>query len=1077
MAEGNDYYLKKRKASPSFNSSERFKVHEDSIDLLSSSPTDSFTNGFMANSESKPKRPTVFSAAGSRAPTAAAEAKPAKPAAQSTFYGRMSSYLDGPSARQSSSPQVDGPASSSFASVAPVSGSSFTTSSSPAPPSVVSNSMSTAQARFKELTSKFAANGSTGGANRSYSLSGSTSKIDRIKGQAVKRATQTGPSPARPVGASTDPLDAVSANDKEIILRLKEIFPSFPIAALSVAVRINVTFEASAAWLAKKEEYSRQALSRMNENGKPLYASSSSSPVQVISSRTREIVNLSQENPSPSPIVKKKISKSRTKYSDSEEEEEELDLGSDEEEEGPELDSDDLEEVEEEEEETVKEVRKRRNADPDAVIDEFEIEEDDILEKRLLDICNNSSKAVIIDVACCNDEAASLIVNNRPYKSLAQVRKVDFPVAEPKVVRGRGGRRPRKAAGDKAVDAALETLTGYSAVDALIHRCEALGKTISDIIKDWGINVSNVDGELEILEAAADSPSSTSTSTRGNYFAEQPKLLADDVKLKSYQQVGINWLSTLFEKKVSCILADEMGLGKTCQVIAFISHLKEIGVEGPHLIVVPSSTLANWLRECHRFSPSLAVELYYGTQSERGEIRDMLRDPETHFDVILTTYNLACGSYADSSFLQKFRFSTCVFDEGHMLKNSESERYRSLMRLNSDFRLLLTGTPLQNNLEELISLLAFIRPGVFRRPNFREALSVLFKHRARTTTNADDASNLALLSAQRIARAKSMMTPFVLRRRKDQVLKYLPSKRHRIEYCSMTSVQDELYKSEINESRRIIEAREAGTKMSRSEKSATNVLMRLRKAAIHPLLFRRIYTTEKLKKMAKAIMKEERYREANQQYIFEDMEVMSDFELHNLCGKFPSIANFALQNDEWMISGKVEKLKGMLIEMVKRGDRILIFSQFTQVLDILESVLKTLELEFLRLDGQTPVEMRQDLIDQFDTEKNLSCFLLSTKAGGFGINLACANVVIIFDMSFNPHDDRQAEDRAHRVGQTKEVEVVRLVTKDTIEEAILQLANTKLKLDQSVSNQASGESDKVEELNAEEVEKMLFKSK
>jgi SWI/SNF-related matrix-associated actin-dependent regulator 1 of chromatin subfamily A len=360
----------------------------------------------------------------------------------------------------------------------------------------------------------------------------------------------------------------------------------------------------------------------------------------------------------------------------------------------------------------------------------------------------------------------------------------------------------------------------------------------------------------------------------------------------------------------------------------------------------------------------------------------------------------------------------------------------------------------------------------------REDLAGVFKHRIKTNVRGDtedgNGANL-LLSEQRIQKAKTMMTPFVLRRKKDQVLKHLPEKRQRIEYCDMVPAQQAIYNEQMKSSRDLLEARANGEKT----KNLGNILMQLRKAAIHPLLFRRIFSDKVLKGMAKEIMKEDRYKEANETYIFEDMEVMTDAELHYLCEQFPgSIGKHLLKEDEWNNSGKIKKLLKLLPEMKARGDRILLFSQFTQVLDILERVLNHINVTFIRLDGGTPVEIRQDMIDKFHNESDITVFLLSTRAGGFGINLACANVVILFDLSFNPHDDRQAEDRAHRVGQTREVDVIRLITKDSIEESIYAVQKTKLALDKHVSSDENAqEADKTERHNASLVASMIFNTK
>jgi len=478
-------------------------------------------------------------------------------------------------------------------------------------------------------------------------------------------------------------------------------------------------------------------------------------------------------------------------------------------------------------------------------------------------------------------------------------------------------------------------------------------------------------------------------------------------------------------------------LGKTCQVISFFAHLLTKGITGPHLVVVPSSTLENWLREFANFCPELKVEPYYGSQKDRPMMREMLRKNRS-WNVLVTTYQLATGDKNDRGFLKSMKFNCCVYDEGHLLKNGNSSRYEALVKLPADFRLLLTGTPLQNNLQELASLLAFILPKVFDEK--RADLASIFKYKAKTTV--DEEANAALLSQQRIKRARAMMTPFVLRRKKAQVLKHLPTKTSRVQFCTLNDAQDKLYQEQIANARESLVARAAGKK---ANKSSSNVMMQLRKAAIHPLLFRSNYPDDKLRKMAKDITKEEVYRNNNVDYIYEDMEIMNDLELMKLCDSFPkTMGKYALKKQEWMNSGKIDELEALLINMKKNGDRVLVFSQFTQVLDILEMVLTTLDMAYLRIDGSTAVDARQDLIDQYHQETDIMVFLLSTKAGGFGINLACANKVVIFDSSFNPHDDAQASDRAHRVGQTRPVEVIRFVHPSLLLPSFpfLQMANT-----------------------------------
>ncbi|CAI4055690.1 hypothetical protein SUVZ_01G0480 [Saccharomyces uvarum] len=555
----------------------------------------------------------------------------------------------------------------------------------------------------------------------------------------------------------------------------------------------------------------------------------------------------------------------------------------------------------------------------------------------------------------------------------------------------------------------------------------------------------------------------TSTTNRNGrkpivkFFKGKPRLLSSEISLKDYQQTGINWLNLLYHNKMSCILADDMGLGKTCQVISFFAYLKQINEPGPHLVVVPSSTLENWLREFQKFCPAMKIEPYYGSLQEREELRDILERNSGKYDVIVTTYNLAAGNKYDVSFLKNRNFNVVVYDEGHMLKNSTSERFAKLMKIRANFRLLLTGTPLQNNLKELMSLLEFIMPNLFI--SKKDSFDAIFKQRAKTTD--DNKSHNPLLAQEAITRAKTMMKPFILRRRKDQVLKHLPPKHTHIQFCELNPVQRKIYDKEIKtvlEHKRMVKdgelPKDAKERSKIQSSSSKNLIMALRKASLHPLLFRNIYDAKMITKMSDAILDEPAYAEnGNREYIKEDMSYMTDFELHKLCCNFPkTLSKYQLHNNEWMHSGKIDALKKLLKTIIiDKQEKVLIFSLFTQVLDILEMVLSTLNYKFLRLDGSTQVNDRQLLIDKFYEDKEIPIFILSTKAGGFGINLVCANNVVIFDQSFNPHDDRQAADRAHRVGQTKEVNITTLITKDSIEEKIHQLAKNKLALDSYIS--------------------------
>ncbi|KAF4000574.1 SNF2 N-terminal domain family protein [Saccharomyces cerevisiae] len=309
-----------------------------------------------------------------------------------------------------------------------------------------------------------------------------------------------------------------------------------------------------------------------------------------------------------------------------------------------------------------------------------------------------------------------------------------------------------------------------------------------DVEYDDGDDDDDDDDEFVATRKNTHVVSTTSRNGRKpivKFFKGKPRLLSPEISLKDYQQTGINWLNLLYQNKMSCILADDMGLGKTCQVISFFAYLKQINEPGPHLVVVPSSTLENWLREFQKFAPALKIEPYYGSLQEREELRDILERNAGKYDVIVTTYNLAAGNKYDVSFLKNRNFNVVVYDEGHMLKNSTSERFAKLMKIRANFRLLLTGTPLQNNLKELMSLLEFIMPNLFI--SKKESFDAIFKQRAKTTD--DNKNHNPLLAQEAITRAKTMMKPFILRRRKDQVLKHLPPKHTHIQYCELNAIQ------------------------------------------------------------------------------------------------------------------------------------------------------------------------------------------------------------------------------------------------------------------------------------------------
>uniref|UniRef100_A0A4W5QIF5 SNF2 related chromatin remodeling ATPase with DExD box 1a n=1 Tax=Hucho hucho TaxID=62062 RepID=A0A4W5QIF5_9TELE len=515
----------------------------------------------------------------------------------------------------------------------------------------------------------------------------------------------------------------------------------------------------------------------------------------------------------------------------------------------------------------------------------------------------------------------------------------------------------------------------------------------------------------------------------------QPSVLNRKLQLKPYQLIGLKWFLLLHQHKLNGILADEMGLGKTIQAIAFLGRLHQDGIDGPHLITVPSSTLDNWVRELKLWCPSLKVLVYY------GESFSPLSSIQVQDNVVSCDYNLAIGNDSDRSLFRKLRLKYAVFDEGHMLKNMNSLRYRHLMAINAEHRLLLTGTPLQNNLLELMSLLNFIMPSMFSSSTTQ--IAKMFSMRGKDTPKVTYTEKYWMLYVKMCVGGCACVRMCL-----SQVLKQLPAKEEKLEFCTMSEKQHLLYQNMVGK----LKKSAIGEK-----KELCNVMMQLRKMANHPLLHRQYYTTERLKAMSHLMLKEPTHFDADPVLIQEDMAVMSDFELHRLCQQYSSLHKYQLDKDLLLDSGKFHLLQTLLATLKTKGDRVVLFSQFTMMLDIVEILLKHLGHRYVRLDGSTPIADRIVLIDDYNMDPEIFVFLLSTRAGGLGINLTSANVVIMHDIDCNPYNDKQAEDRCHRLGQTRTVQVIKLIHKDTIEGCMLQLGQKKLKLEQDMTAAEEGD--------------------
>ncbi|KAJ6803828.1 putative ATP-dependent DNA helicase CHR12 [Iris pallida] len=467
---------------------------------------------------------------------------------------------------------------------------------------------------------------------------------------------------------------------------------------------------------------------------------------------------------------------------------------------------------------------------------------------------------------------------------------------------------------------------------------------------------------------------------------EQPSLL-EGGELRPYQLEGLQWMLSLYNNNLNGILADEMGLGKTIQTISLIAYLMENkGITGPHLIIAPKAVLPNWAHEFATWVPSIVAVLYDGRQDERKVIREEYFG-EGKFSVILTHYDLIMR---DKAYLKKIHWHYMIVDEGHRLKNHECALAKTVGGYRIRRRLLLTGTPIQNSLQELWALLNFLLPHIFNSvQNFEEWFNAPFADRCEVSLN--DEEELLI-----IRRLHHVLRPFLLRRKKDEVEKYLPSKTQVILKCDLSAWQKAYYQ-QVTDIGRV----GLGSATGKS-KSLQNLSMQLRKCCNHPYLF---------------------------------------------------VGDYNMWQKEEIIrsSGKFELLDRLLPKLKRAGHRVLLFSQMTKLMDILEIYLQLHGFKYMRLDGSTKTEERGSLLKQFNApDSSYFMFLLSTRAGGLGLNLQTADTVIMFDMDWNPQMDQQAEDRAHRIGQKKEVRVFVLVSVGSIEEEILERAKQKMGIDAKV---------------------------
>ena len=480
-----------------------------------------------------------------------------------------------------------------------------------------------------------------------------------------------------------------------------------------------------------------------------------------------------------------------------------------------------------------------------------------------------------------------------------------------------------------------------------------------------------------------------------------PKAL--NAELRPYQKEGFKWINEITDLGFGGVLADDMGLGKTLQIIAFLLSQKK----SKSIVVVPTSVIYNWMDEFEKFAPSIRVGLVHGSKSKREKVlRDFKRglgikvEEENlkeksyeKYDVLLTTYGTLKN---DEKAYENLSFDYCIIDEAQNIKNPTAQATLSVKNIKSRCNIALTGTPIENNLMELWSIFDFVMPGyLFTKERFRERFIL-------------DESNLSEL--------KSLITPFILRRLKEDVLSELPEKLEKKYLVEMKGKQKQLYSFYVKAIKNELNENKSSEKSGKNKINLFAYLTKLREICLDPSL------------------------------------VVSDYK-----GE----------------SSKLTVVKEIVKDASESGKKILLFSQFTSVLKKIEEDFRKEDISYLYLDGGTSARERVERVKKFNEDSNIKVFLISLKAGGVGLNLTSASVVIHFDPWWNPAVEDQATDRAHRFGQENKVEVIKLVAKDTIEEKIVLMQEDKRELIQSLMDGKTMDGKGLKRLTEEEISKLF----
>jgi SNF2 family DNA or RNA helicase len=435
--------------------------------------------------------------------------------------------------------------------------------------------------------------------------------------------------------------------------------------------------------------------------------------------------------------------------------------------------------------------------------------------------------------------------------------------------------------------------------------------------------------------------------------------------MRTYQKAGFQWLKMLQHFGLSGILADEMGLGKTIQAISILSDLQPDKIS---IVICPKTLLFNWAAEIEKFNRNLTYLIYEGSQQERSVLLENL-----NVNVLLASYSIIQN---DIKSLAEIDFEYVILDEAQHIKNASAQRSKAVKKLRSKHKMILSGTPIENNPAELWSIFDFLIPGYL--PSLKK-----FRNEYMGVKQADKSTQEKL---------SSLISPFIFRRKKKDVLIELPDKQIQIAYCKMTNVQEKLYLQVLDDLKNKLSG--SFDDVGKNYIHILAALTRLRQICNHPAL------------------------------INDDINRNLEF------------------------SGKMELLKEIIEDAIGSGKKLLIFSQFVQMLKLMRELLKTLKIPFEYMDGST--KDRQNRIGNFNNNNSIRAFLISLKTGGYGLNLTAADTVIIVDPWWNPMGENQAIDRAHRIGQTKKVLVYKTITKNTIEEKILSLQQSKTDMFESL---------------------------